>query len=207
MRNSLSLVSAAALLLTPAIAQARGFSSDFTTLNSGPLKLEIIVSEDLAHRANNLPEKRSRRGSYSRANSSFANNGRYGDREITYLLKDMEQELRDDFAKRGISLSDDAPTLLRVTIVDVKPNRPTFKQLSHDTGLSFKSYGTGGAEVSAKIIAAGGDTLGHAEYDYFTSLNSHPAQHSSVWSDATRAFSRFSKKLSKKLATAGASSS
>ena len=207
MRNILSLISVAALLTTPALAQARGFKSDISKTISGPVKLEIIVSEDLAHRANNLPKKRSYRGSSSRHKSSFANNGRYGDREITYLLKEMEEEIRDDFGKRGIVLSDTAPTLLRVTIEKVIPNRPTFNQLKRDSGLSYQSFSIGGADISADIITAGGDIIGHAEYDYFSSLNDHPLGVVGTWSDSKRAFSRFSKRLSKKLAAASNSSS
>ena len=207
MRIILSLLSAGALLATPAISQARGFESDFSQAVTGPFKLEIIVSEDLAHRANNLPKKMSDRGSSSRLNSSFSNNGRYGDKEIEYLLTKIEDEVREDFAHRGIALSDTAPTLLRITIEEVKPNRPTFNQLKRDVSLSYESFGIGGAEISADLIAAGGDVLGQAEYDYFSSLNDHPFRSQSTWTDTRRAFSRFSKKLTKKLASAGAASS
>jgi len=153
MRKTLALLSAAALLATPVISQARGFNSDFSTSVSGPIKLEIIVSDDLAHRANNLPKKLRDRGSRSRLNSAFANNGHYGDKEITYLLEEMQEELERDFAKRGISLSDTAPTTLRVTIEEVRPNRPTFKQLSVDSSLSFNSFSIGGAEISADAFS------------------------------------------------------
>jgi len=120
MRKFLTLISAAAILATPAFAQARGFDSNFSQTVTGPFKLEVVVSEDLAHRANNLPEKLSDRGSSSRLNT----------------------------------------------------------------------------------------VIGTAEYNYFSSFNDRPNISSSgVWMDADRAFSRFSKKLSKKLAkmTPGAS--
>ena len=152
MRKFLTLISAAALLSTPAIAQARGFDSNFSQNVAGPYKLEVVVSEDLAHRANNLPEKLSDRASGRRLNASFANNGNYGDKEIEFLLEDMEKEITRDFAKRGLTLSDTAPTLLRVTINKVRPNRPTHNQLSEDIGLSFSSFGIGGADVSANRV-------------------------------------------------------
>ena len=208
MRKFLTLISAAAILATPAFAQARGFDSNFSQTVTGPFKLEVVVSEDLAHRANNLPEKLSDRGSSSRLNGAFSNNGKYGDRAIEHLLEEMQEEIIDDFAKRGLVLSDSAPTLLRVTINEAKPNRPTFNQLREDVNLSFKSFGIGGADVSAEFISAGGTVIGTAEYNYFSSFNDRPNISSSgVWMDADRAFSRFSKKLSKKLAkmTPGAS--
>jgi len=85
MRKYITLLPAAALLVTPAFAQARGFDADFSKAVTGPFKLEVVVSEDLAHRAN-------------------------------------------------------------------KNNRPTFNQLSQDIGLSFKSFGIGGADVSAEWV-------------------------------------------------------
>lgn len=206
MRHSFTLFAAAALLAAPTISQAHGFDSDLSKTISGPIKLEIIVSDDLAHRANNLPKKLSDRGS-SRLNSPFANNGYYGDKAITYLIDDMNDELMRDFAKRGITLSDTASTVLLVTIENAKPNRPTFNQLSKDPSLSYKSFGVGGAEISAQVINANGDVIGEAEYDNFPSLNSGPFQYSATWMDAKRAFSRFSSKLSKKLAAAGAAGS
>ena len=201
MRKFLTLISAAALLSTPAIAQARGFDSNFSQNVAGPYKLEIVVSEDLAHRANNLPKKLSDRRSTRRLNAAFANNGNYGDKEIEFLLEDMEKEITRDFAKRGLTLSDTAPTLLRVTINKVRPNRPTHNQLSKDIGLSFSSFGIGGADVSAEIIAEGGTVVGTADYDYYSNFNDRiNLSGSSTWFDTSRAFSKFSRSLTKKLA-------
>lgn len=207
MRKILTLLSVAALISTPLSAQARGFDSDFSATITGPMKLEIRVSDDLAHRANNLPKKLTDRSSSSRLNSSFANNGRYGDKAISHLLEDMNEEITADFTRQGIILSDSAPTVLRITIEKVKPNRPTFKQLSTDASLSFQSFGIGGAEVSADILGANGNVIGSAEYDYYSSLDQHIVRPIGTWADAERAFSRFSRKLSKKLAALGAASS
>lgn len=207
MRKILTLIPAAALLATPAFAEARGFDASFSQAITGPIKLEVVASEDLAHRANNLPEKLSDRGSTRRLNAAFANNGKYGDRAIEYLIEDLQAEISDDFAKRGLKLSEDAPTLLRVTINEVKNNRPTFNQLREDSNLSFQSFGVGGADVSAEFISAGGTTIGTADYSYFSNFNDRPLQGLGTWSDATRSFSRFSKKLSKKLAAMEAASS
>lgn len=203
MRKSIAVLSLTALLSTPNIAQARGFKSNFSQTITGPIKLEVIVSEDLAHRANNLPKNLSDRGSSSRLNSSFANNGRYGEKEISYLIKKMNEELEDDLAKQGVVLSGTAPTTMRVTIEKVQPNRPTFNQLSRDSSLSFNSYGVGGAKISADIRNAHDVSIGNVNYDYFTTFSDHPFRPPATWYDTTRAFSRFSKKLSKKLAAAG----
>ena len=207
MRNILTLLSAAALLAVPTAAQARGLDSNFSQAVTGPIKLEIVVSEDLAHRANNLPKKISQRGSRTRLNATFSGNGKYGEREIDFLINDLEEELLRDFDKRGIVLSDTAPTILRVTIEKVKNNRPTFNQLKEDTNLSFTSFGTGGAELTANVTTTAGEVLGEAEYNYYSSFNDRPIQGRSVWSDTSRAFASFSKQYSKKLARAGAAAS
>lgn len=207
MRIVTACLTAASLLATPALAEARGFDSDLNSSITGPLKIEVVVSEDLAHRANNLPKKLSDRGSHSRLNGTFSNNGYYGDREIEYLIEEMQEDLTKNFAKQGIVLSDNAPTLLRVTIEMAKPNRPTFRQLSKDASLSYDSFGIGGAEITAEVIAAGGTELGSASYDYYSSISDHPFGAVGTWSDANRSFSRFSKKLTKKLAALGASTS
>ena len=122
MRRILSLLTAAALVTFPATTMAQGLKSKLPKTLTGPIKLEIVVSEDLAHRANNLPKRVSQRGSQTRLNGSFTSNGKYGDGSITYLLNDLKEELVDDFAKRNIVLSDTAPTILKVTIEKVKPN-------------------------------------------------------------------------------------
>jgi hypothetical protein len=206
MRIFLTLISASALLVIPSMANAGGFNSDFSQTITGPMKLEVVVSDDLAHRANNLPEKLSDRPS-RRLNATFGNNGQYGEKAISYLIDDMSEELLRDFSKRGIRLNDSSATILRVTIEDAKPNRPTFRQLSKDTSLSFQSFGIGGADVSAEVISAGGGVIGRADYSYYSTLNDHPFRPIGTWEDTNRAFDRFSKKLSKKLAANGAATS
>lgn len=207
MRKFLIFLSATAVLTAPAFAHARGFDSDFSAAIKGPFKLEVVVSEDLAHRANNLPKKLSDRGGSTRLQSGFANNGRFGDREIEYLLEDMREEITEDFAKRGLILSESAPNLLRVTINEVKPNRPTFNQLREEPNLSFQSIAIGGADVSAEIVDGQGTVIGTAEYDYFSNFNDRPLRGTGVWTDAYRAFSRFSKQLTKTLSKTSTGSS
>ena len=205
MRRILRLFSAAALLLAlPTAAQAQGLKTDFSETIKGPVKLEIIVSEDLAHRANNLPKRQSQRISRTRLNGSFSNNGKYGDKAITFLLNDLKEELVEDFEKRNIVISDKAETILKVTIEKVKPNRSTYNQLKEDSNLSVRSYSIGGAEVSVDISTINGKNLGHTYYDYYSSFGDRPIQGRKSWLDASDAFHSFSKQFSKKLAKAGA---
>ena len=204
MHKLIPALALATVLSLPALAQARGFDSDLASTITGPIKVEVLVSDDLAHRAENLPEKLSDRGSSRRLNAAFANNGKYGQKAIDHLVEEMTEELAEDFDKYGIATSDDAPTLLRVTLEMAKPNRPTFNQLSEDASLSFQSFSIGGAEITAEVIGASGENLGTMEYDYYSTLNENGFHPVGIWQDADRSISRFSKKATKKLAALGA---
>jgi len=206
-RTALFLASAAFLFapiaLTPTIASAKssGFSSTVSAPLQAPVKIEVVLSEDLAYRADNLPRKLSDRGSASGLRSGFTGNGFYGDKALSDLVEEVYEELNQDFAERGVVVSDNATTTLRVTIEDAKNNRPTFEQLSKEPSLSFESFGTGGAELSAELLDATGQPLGTMSYRWFeTSIDRYGfAQANGVWSDARRAISRFSKKTAKSL--------
>ena len=120
-------------------------------------------------------------------------------------VEEVNEELAYDFQKKGIAISENAATTLRVTLVMAKPNRPTFNQLSEDINLSFSSFGIGGAELTADVIGASGETLGSMEYDYYSNFDDRRFRPVGIWEDANRSISKFSKKASKKLAALGAS--
>jgi hypothetical protein len=198
MRRTALFLASAALILAPmsAAAKSRGFDSTISAPVQAPVKIEVVLSEDLAYRANNLPKKMSDRASGARSlRSGFSGNGFYGDRSLNKLIEEVVEELNQDFAKEGILVSDDADIVLRVTIEDAKNNRPTFEQLSREPGLSFQSFGIGGAELSGELLSQSGESLGTLSYRYFETnidLFGFP-QANGVWSDARRAISRFSK--------------
>ena len=182
----------------PALAKT-GFDTTVTAPLSAPVKVEVVLSEDMAHRANNLPKKLSDRGQARSFRSGFSGNGFYGDRELERLTERLEDKLVSRLAKKGVQVSDTASTVLRVTIEDAKPNRPTFEQLSKEPGLSFESFGLGGAELQAELIAAGGQSLGTMSYEWYEN-DIRDARFGGIWSDAHRAFGRFASKAAKTLA-------
>jgi len=51
---------------TPAFAKSRGLETTITAPLTTPIKVEVIIGEDLAHRAENLPKKRRDRGQSTR---------------------------------------------------------------------------------------------------------------------------------------------
>ncbi|WP_409433592.1 hypothetical protein ACJ3XI_03535 [Litorimonas sp. RW-G-Af-16] len=191
-----TILTAGMAFATPAMA--RGFDSTVTIAVTTPVKIEVNLSESMAHRANNLPKDISLRNGARSSDSGFTGNGFYGERDLAALTDYVQEQLRDDFDKRGVVVSDAAPVVLRVTIEDARPNRPTFKQLSREPGLSYRSFGLGGAELSAELISAGGESLGTMSYDYFEN-DIRDAAFGGTWSDARRSISRFARKASKTL--------
>lgn len=204
MRRTALILASTALILAPmsAVAKSRGFDSTISAPVQAPVKIEVVLSESLAFRANNLPKKLSDRGSGIHSlRSGFSGNGFYGETALNKLVEEVYEELNEDFAKKGILVSDDAAIVLRVTLEDAKNNRPTFEQLSKEPSLSFQSFGTGGAELSGELLSASGDSLGTLSYRWFdSSIDQFGfAQANGVWSDARRAISRFSNKTAKTL--------
>lgn len=182
----------------PAMAKT-GFDTTVTTPLTSAVKIEVVLSEDMAHRANNLPKKLSARSGARSLRSGFSGNGFYGDRDLERLTERLESKLEKKLMKKGIEVSENASTVLRITIEDAKPNRPTFNQLSVQPGLSFQSIGNGGAKLEAELISAGGESLGTMSYKYYET-DIRDAKFGGTWGDAHRAFGRFASKAAKTLA-------
>ena len=194
-----SLLALSLAVAAPAMAKSFGYDTTVTAPLTSAVKIEVVVSEDMSHRANNLPKKLSDRGQARSLRAGFSGNGFYGDKDIERLTERLESKLEKKFAKKGIQISDTASTVLRITIEDAKPNRPTFRQLSVEPGLSYESFGIGGAELQAELIAAGGQSLGTMSYKYYEN-DIRDAKYGGTWGDAHRAFGRFASKAAKTLA-------
>ena len=182
----------------PALAKSFGYDSTISEPLSSAVKIEVVLSEDLSYRANNLPKKLSDRSNSRRLNSGFANNGFYGERDLQRLSERLQSKIEKKFTKKGIEVSDNASTVLRVTIADAKPNRPTHEQLSRDVGLSFQSVSLGGAEIESELIASGGRSLGSINYKWYED-DLRDSQFGGIWTDANRAFSRYASRAAKVL--------
>ena len=76
----------------------------------------------------------------------------YGEREAQLLTSDLQASVEKALAKSGAY--DGAR--IELTLTDVKPNRPTFKQMGDTPGLSMLSFGLGGATIEGRIVAADG---------------------------------------------------
>jgi len=118
----------------------------------------------------------------------------YGEREGERLTEDIIEDLDFAFNKAGV-----APARVDVMIVDAKPNRPTFEQLSSKPGLdAFRSISLGGMELSGTAYDADGNVLAVQEFDWFEN-DIRDVVGSATWTDANRASRRFAKKLANQL--------
>ena len=118
----------------------------------------------------------------------------YGERELEFLTEEIRGDVTRELAKVGVS-----PARIEVTIVDAKPNRPTFEQLGAG-GLSFQSFGIGGMDLKAIAYDEAGEIIGELEYDWFE-WDIRDARFQTTWGDARRASNRFAKRLAKQLAS------
>jgi len=118
----------------------------------------------------------------------------YGEREGETLTEEIIEDLDRAFDKAGV-----APARVDVVIVNAKPNRPTFQQLSDRPGLdAFRSISLGGMELTGTAYDADGNVLATQEYEWFEN-RIEDSVGAATWSDANRASSRFAKKLAKQL--------
>ena len=193
-----SLLTASLLFSATAFAKSFGYSSTITEPLASAVKIEIGLSEDLAHRANNLPKSIGDRSGSLRLNSGFANNGYYGDKDLDLLKKRLQSKIEKRFSKKGIVISENASTILRVTLADAKPNRPTFEQQSRDVSLSFQSIALGGAEIESELVTRDGRSLGNINYRWYEN-DIRDASFGSTWSDTYRAFDRYASRAAKVL--------
>ena len=118
----------------------------------------------------------------------------YGEREGEKLTEDILKDLEHAFEKAGVD-----PAKVDVEIVDAKPNRPTFEQISNEPGLdAFRSISIGGMELVGTAYDADGNVLATQEYEWFEN-NIRDVVGSSTWTDANRASRRFASRLAKQL--------
>lgn len=186
------------LLATPAFAKSsQKFESTLSAAVTTPVKIEVVIGENLAYRANNLPKTLKERGS-ARLGASFGNYGHYGEKDLNRLADRLQKRFETRLAKEGVTVDANAETVLRLVLTDARPNRPTFTQLSKDTSLSYKSFGVGGASFEGRILTAVGASLGDLSYAWYET-DIRDAAYSTTWSDANRAIDRFARKTAKSL--------
>lgn len=118
----------------------------------------------------------------------------YGEREGEELTEDIVDDLERAFARAGVT-----PAKVDITIVNAKPNRPTFQQMRDEPGLDpFRSISIGGMKLTGTAYDADGNVIATQEYGWFEN-DIRDVIGSGVWTDANRASRRFAKKLATQL--------
>lgn len=118
----------------------------------------------------------------------------YGEREGETLTEEIIEDLERAFTKAGIS-----PAKVDITIVDAKPNRPTFEQLTARPGLdAIRSVSLGGMKLNGTVYDEAGNIVASQEYGWFEN-DIRDVVGSGTWTDANRASRRFATKLAKQL--------
>jgi hypothetical protein len=114
---------------------------------------------------------------------------KYGAREVDRLATELGKGVTRELIRTGAY--DGAR--IELILVDVTPNRPTFKQLSDTPGLSYQSFGIGGARIEGQAIAPGG-AVTPLKYSYYeTDIRQSWAR--STWYDAEWTMDRFASRL------------
>lgn len=170
-------VLAAAVMTVPAFAQ--GLSANYSSSPTGAVTIaEISIGETLAEKGDE-----------------------YGVREFDRLVRTLSADLERELREVSLLGGEDASAALFVTIENATPNRPTFAQQGGTSGLSFQSYGRGGAHVVAELRGADGAVIATYEYRW-TTPSIQDARFASVWTDTYRTFDRFSSRMARSLSDA-----
>lgn len=121
----------------------------------------------------------------------------YGRREVDRLADGLRLEVQKRVS--GLPALQDAEIVL--VLEDVVANRPTMKQMSDTPGLSYESFGTGGAAVSGTVTTA--DGVSHPVSYKWYETDIRWAWSASTWRDAEQAIDRFAVRLARDYGGAG----
>ena len=115
----------------------------------------------------------------------------YGVREIDQLASDLKRQVSRELDRTGAL----AGGRVELTLVDVKPNRPTFQQLGDTPGLSMQSFGVGGAKIEGRAISADG-TVKPVSYQWYET-DIRQAWGRATWGDTYYVFQHVARQISR----------
>jgi hypothetical protein len=108
-------------------------------------------------------------------------------------VNDLATRLQTTVARRLAKTGAYDGARIELVLADVQPNRPTFKELGDRPGLSYESFGIGGAKIEGRAIAADG-AVTPISYRYYES-DIRYSRHGGTWADAEGTFDRFAYSL------------
>jgi hypothetical protein len=108
-----------------------------------------------------------------------------GVRDVNDLALELKTDVENRLAKTGAF---DGATI-ELVLADAVPSRPTFKQLGDTPGLSYESFGLGGAKIEGRAVASNG-SIRPISYKYYET-DIRQSRHGGTWADAEQTFSMF----------------
>jgi hypothetical protein len=108
-----------------------------------------------------------------------------GVQDVDRLAAELRRHVTRELERTGVL----AGGRMELVLTDVRPNRPTFRQLGNQPGLSYESYGIGGATIDGQAISVTGEVT-PIHFQWYES-DIRQAWTKSTWSDANYAFHRF----------------
>ena len=116
---------------------------------------------------------------------------KYGQRELDMLAKELKRDVERSLARTGSAGPGGGS--VQLVIADAVPNRPTFKQLGDHVGLSYESFGVGGATIEGAIVYPDGHSQPVRYQWYETDIRQ--AVNTWTWTDASWTFQQFADRL------------
>ncbi len=110
-------------------------------------------------------------------------------------VKQLASQLKSIVEKRLAKTSAYDGSRIELVLADAQPNRPTFKQMSDKPGLSYQSFGIGGAEIEGRATDADGSVTPIA-FKYYES-DIRDSSRGGTWTDAEDTFEMFASSLSR----------
>lgn len=120
-----------------------------------------------------------------------------GQRDVNDLAAELKTQVERQLVKTGAYDGQ----RIELQLADVQPNRPTFKQMSDRPGLSYESFGIGGARIEGSAIAPDGKVT-PISYRYYES-DIRMARRGGTWADAQWTIDRFANRLGRGEAVGG----
>lgn len=118
----------------------------------------------------------------------------YGQRDLDMLASDLRNSVIQAIGRAGGGLSPAGGTL-DLVIEAATPNRPTMRQMNRRPGLSYESFGLGGAKISGVLKTADGQQV-PLSYDWYET-DIRWSVGAGTWTDAETTFDRFARHLTK----------
>jgi hypothetical protein len=115
----------------------------------------------------------------------------YGVAEVDRLAAELQADVSREMSRTGVL----AGGKVELVLVDAVPNRPTFKQMNDRNGLSFHSFGVGGAKIEGQLVSLDGQVTPVSYKWYETDISESWPK--STWSDAQWTFGRFAGRLAR----------